>query len=62
MLESRIFKQSTNPVCGFSMMEQVWLCCCLAHGELAWIFHEPCTKVEVFLGKEVREARADGGG
>ena len=31
--ESRIFGHSSNPVCGFSMMEQVRPCC-LDHGEL----------------------------
>ena len=39
---SSIFRQSSNPVCGFSMMEHVRLCC-LAHGELVWLFLEPDT-------------------
>ena len=43
--ESSIFRQSSNPVSGLSMMEQVRLCC-LAHGELAWLFHETHTVLE----------------
>ena len=40
--ESRILGHSSNPVCGFSIMEEVRLCC-LAHRELAWHFLEPDT-------------------
>ena len=40
--ESRFLRQSSNPICGFSMMEQV----SLAHRELAWLFHEPHTWLE----------------
>ena len=41
--ESRILQQSSNPVCGFSMMEQARL---HAHGELAWLFLEPDTELD----------------
>ena len=62
---SSIFRQSSNPlICGFSMMEQGRLCC-LAHGELAWLFHEPHTGLNMLLswfrkrmsGLEVRTVR-----
>ena len=43
--ESRIIGHSSNPVCGFSMMKQVRLCC-LAHRELACLFHEPDTGLD----------------
>ena len=40
--ESRILENSSNPVYGFCMLEQVRLCC-FAHGELAWLFLDPDT-------------------
>ena len=39
--ESMILGQSSNSVCGFSMMEQVKLCAVWPYGELAWLFLEP---------------------
>ena len=41
---SSIFRQSSNPVSGFSMMEQAL--CCLAHGEQALLFREPLTGLD----------------
>ena len=44
--ESKIFRQSDNSVSGFSMWEQLIILCCLAHGKLAWLFHEPDTELD----------------
>ena len=44
--DSSIIRQSSNPACGFSMMEHGTALCCLAHGELAWLFHEPHTGLD----------------
>ena len=41
-LDSSILRESSNPGCGFSMMEQVRLCA-VWPTELAWIFLEPHT-------------------
>ena len=40
---SSIFRQSSNPVCGFSRMEQVRLC---AVWPMAWLFHDPHTGLD----------------
>ena len=45
--DSRILWQSSNPVCGFSMMEQASLCA--VWPELAWLFREPHTGLESCL-------------
>ena len=36
--DSSFLRQAYNPVCGFSMMEQVRLCAVWPTGELAWLF------------------------
>ena len=43
--ESRVFGHSSNTVCGFSMLKQVRMYC-LAHRELALLFHEPDTGLD----------------
>ena len=43
--ENSILRQSSNPVCGFFLMDQVRLCF-FAHRELAWLFHEPDTVLD----------------
>ena len=48
VLSSKAREQdSSNPVFGFSMVEQVRLFCCLAHGELARLFLEPDTGLDI---------------
>ena len=44
--ESRILRQSSKPVSGFSMMEQVSLCAVWPMENLAWLFLEPHTGLD----------------
>ena len=47
--DSSILRQSSNPVCGFSMMEQARLCAVWpTERELSWLFHEPHTGLDDF--------------